>query len=118
MEWPYINYIKFISSTKAFFQKEKIHLRQMGREELGHGEGSHPVVAEHFGHLLVGEEVLLVLGVLEVVILQIGPKIFNTLPSGGGANSNNVGQVARDSHGLAESSSWHDELGFLYSFKE
>ena len=90
----------------------------MSGEELGHGEGSHSVIAKDLGHFLVREEVLLVLGVLEVVILQIGPKIFNTLPSGGGANSNNVGQVARDSHGLAESSSWHDELGFLYSFKE
>ena len=85
----------------------------MSGEELGHGEGPHPVVAKDLRHLLVGEEVLLVLGVLEVVSLQVGPEVLDALPAGGGAHADDIGQVAGDSHGLAKSSSWHDELVFI-----
>ena len=82
----------------------------MSGEELGHGEGSHSVVAKDLGHFLVREEVLLVIGVLEVVGLQVGPEVLDALPAGGGADPDDVGQVAGDSHGLAKSSSGHDEF--------
>ena len=39
-------------------------LREVGGKELGHGEGPNPLGAEDLGHLLVGGEELLVLGVL------------------------------------------------------
>ena len=39
-------------------------LREVSGKELGHGEGPHPLGAEDLGHLLVGDEELLVLGVL------------------------------------------------------
>ena len=37
----------------------------MSGEELAHGEGAHALVAEDLGHLLVGGEELLVLGILK-----------------------------------------------------
>jgi hypothetical protein len=37
----------------------------MGSEELAHGEGTHAIGAEDLGHLLVGGEELLVLGILK-----------------------------------------------------
>ena len=39
-------------------------LREVSGKELGHGEGPHPLGAEDLSHLLVGDEELLVLGVL------------------------------------------------------
>ena len=54
----------------------------MSGEELGHGEGPHPLGAEDLGHLLVGGEELLVLGVLEVVLLQVGPQLLDALSPG------------------------------------
>jgi len=46
--------------------KEKIKcLGKVSRKELGHGEAAHPLGAEDLGHLLVGDEELLVLGVLK-----------------------------------------------------
>ena len=74
----------------------------MSGDELGHGKGSHSVVAKDFGHFLIWEKVLLVLRVLEVVILYVGPEVLDTLPAGSDAHPNDVGQVAGDSHGLAE----------------
>ena len=41
-------------------------LRQVGADVLGHPEAAHLVGAEDLGHLLVGNEVLLVVGVLEM----------------------------------------------------
>ena len=54
----------------------------MGGKELGHGEGPNPLGAEDLGHLLVGGEELLVLGVLEVVLLQVGPQLLDALSPG------------------------------------
>ena len=58
-----------------------IHLRKVGRQKLGHGEGAHPFGAEDLGHLLVGDEELLVFGVLEVVLLEVSPQLLHTLGS-------------------------------------
>ena len=51
----------------------------MSGEELAHGEATHPFVAEDLCHLLVGNEELLVLRVLKVVLLQIGPQLLDAL---------------------------------------
>ena len=51
----------------------------MSGEELAHGEAMHPFVAEDLCHLLVGNEELLVLRVLKVVLLQIGPQLLDAL---------------------------------------
>ena len=53
---------------------EFVRLRQVSGEELGHAEGADAVGAENLGHLLVGGEELLVLGVLEVVLLEVSPQ--------------------------------------------
>ena len=49
----------------------------MGADELGHTESADAVFAEDFGHLGVGGEVLLVVGVLEVVLLQVRPQVLD-----------------------------------------
>jgi len=51
----------------------------VSRQELGHGEAPHPLSSEDLGHLLVGGEELLVLGVLEVVLLEVSPQLLHTL---------------------------------------
>ena len=48
-------------------------------EVLGHAEGLDLLGSEHGGHGLVGGEPLLVLGILEVVLLQVGPETLDDL---------------------------------------
>ena len=55
---------------------------------LGHGESLQLVGTKEFGHLFVGDEVLFVLRILEIVVLDIGPKMFNALSSGGFFHAN------------------------------
>jgi len=74
-------------------------------QELGHTESTDPVVAEDLGHLLVGVEELLVLGVLEVVLLDVGPQLLDAVGAGGLLLANNVGELGRELHGLGESGS-------------
>ena len=101
----------FIKFYIAFFvvNHNYLDLRQMSWEELGHAEGSDAITSENFGHLLVWGEELLVLGVLEVVLLQVGPKLFDTLSPGCFLLSDNVSKVSWQLHGLGESwsFSWH-----------
>ena len=54
-------------------------------------------------HLLVGGEELLVLGVLEVVLLEVGPQELDALGAGGLLLSDDVGQVGGQLHGLGQS---------------
>ena len=54
---------------------------EVGLEELGHAEGPDLVLAEDGFHLLVGLEELLVLGVLELVLLDVGPQPLHHLGS-------------------------------------
>ena len=54
----------------------------MGLEELGHPEGTDLLLSEDGLHLGVGNEVLLVLGVLELVGLDVSPKSLDNLRSG------------------------------------
>ena len=54
-------------------------------------------------HLLVGGEELLVLGVLEIVLLEVGPQELDALGAGGLLLSDDVGQVGGQLHGLGQS---------------
>ena len=82
----------------------------MSGEELGHGEGADTVGSKNLGHLLVGGEELLVLGVLEVVLLEVGPQELDALGAGGLLLSDDIGQVGGQLHGLGQAGS------FLSSF--
>jgi len=75
----------------------------MSREELGHGEGSDAVSSEDLGHLLVGGEELLVRGILEVVLLQVGPELFDALCAGSLGLADDVGELGRELHWLGQS---------------
>ena len=59
----------------------------------------------HLGHLLVGGEVLLVLGVLQVVLLDVGPQLLDALGAGRLLLADNVSQLGAELHGLGESGS-------------
>ena len=58
---------------------------------FGHGESFQPVGTEELGHFLIRDKVLLVLGILEIVILDVGPKVFHALSSGSFVHSNHGG---------------------------
>ena len=85
-------------------------LGEVSWEELGHTESPDTFGAENLGHLLVWGEVLLVFGVLEVVLLQVGPQELDAFRSGSFLLSDNVSQICWQLHGLGESLSfWHGE---------
>ena len=50
----------------------------MGIEIFGHAEATDSISAKNLGHLFVWGEKLLVFGILEVIFLQICPKLFDT----------------------------------------
>jgi len=77
----------------------------VGGKELGHTEGTDAVVAENLGHLLVGVEELLVLGVLEVVLLDVGPQLFDAFSTAGFLLADDVSELSAELHGLGESGS-------------
>ena len=91
------------------------NLRQMGGEELGHSEGTDFVVAEDLGHLLVGDEELLVFGILEVVLFQVSPKLFDAFGTAGFLLADDVSQFSRELHGFGESGSFrHGDLRWVF----
>ena len=49
----------------------------MGRQKLGHSESTDLIISENLCHLLVGDEELLVFGVLQIVLLNVGPQLFD-----------------------------------------
>ena len=51
-------------------------------QELAHAEGLDPLVPEDGLHGLVRGEELLVVGILEVLLLQVGPEPLDALRSG------------------------------------
>lgn len=80
----------------------------MSLEELGHTEGTNLVLSENGNHLGVGSEVLLVLGVLELVGLDVGPEPLDNLGPGEllvllGADE--VSQLLAEGQGFCESGS-------------
>ena len=57
----------------------------------------------YLGKLLVGGEVLLVLGVLEVVLLEVGPQLLDALSAGSLLLADDVSELSRELHGLGQS---------------
>ena len=55
----------------------------MGRQKLGHTESTDFIASENLCHFLVRDEELLVLGVLQIVLLDVGPKLFDTFGTAG-----------------------------------
>ena len=78
----------------------------MSGEELGHAEGADTIVAENLGHLLVGGEELLVLGVLQIVLLEVSPKKLNAFGTAGLLLANDVGEISAELHGFGKSGSF------------
>jgi len=78
---------------------------EVSTQELGHAESPDAVSAEDLGHLLVGGEVLLVLGVLQVVLLDVGPQLLDALGPRRLLLPDDVGQLGAELHGLGESGS-------------
>ena len=85
----------------------------MGSDALGHAEAADLLRAEDLGHLLVGDEVLLVLGILQVVLLDVGPEELHELGAGRLLLADEIGELGAELLGLGESSSsGHDvDLG-------
>ena len=86
----------------------------MSGEELLHAKGADAISTEDLGQLLVGGEVLLVLGVLEIVLLEVGPNQLGAFGAAGLLLANDVSQVGRDLHGLGKSTS---SFGHLCKFR-
>ena len=87
---------------------------QVSLEELGHTEGTDLVLSEDGDHLGVGCEVLLVLGVLELLALDVSPEALDNLGSGellSLLGSNEVSELSTEVERLGESGS----LGHLDS---
>ena len=84
----------------------------MALEELGHAEGADLVLSEDGLHLGVGLEVLLVLGVLELVRLEVGPDSLDHLGPGQLLTllgSNEVSELGAQGQRLGQSGSLQEE---------
>ena len=78
---------------------------------LGHAEAAHLVGAKDLGHLLVGDEVLLVVGILQVVLLEVSPKLFDAFGTARFLLANDVSQFGGELHGFGETGSFrHGDL--------
>jgi hypothetical protein len=80
-------------------------LGQVSGEELGHTEGTDLVASEDLGHLLVGDEELLVLGILKVVLLDVSPQLLDAFSAAGLFLADDVSELSAELHGLGESGS-------------
>ena len=78
----------------------------MSGEELLHAKGADAISTEDLGQLLVRGEVLLVLGVLEIVLLEVGPDKLGAFGAAGLLLANDVSEVGGDLHGLGKSGSF------------
>merc|ERR1719281_182251 len=81
-------------------------LRQVSGKELGHTECTDAVISKNLCHLLVRVEELFVFGVLEIVLLDVCPKLFDAFSTASLFFANNVGEVSAELHGFGESGSF------------
>jgi len=71
------------------------------RDQLGHLEHGHLALAPKEGfELIVGEDIALVGGVLEVVFLDVDPELFNDLATGHRARAYDRLELGREVKGL------------------
>ena len=75
----------------------------MSFEKLDHAEATDAVGTENLGQLFVGCEKLLVFGILEVVLLDVGPQFLDAFSTASLFLANNVGEVIAQLHGFGES---------------
>lgn len=80
-------------------------LRQVSGKELGHTECTDAVVSKNLCHFLVGVEELFVFGVLEIVLLDVCPKLFNAFSAAGLFFADDVSELSAELHGFGESGS-------------
>ena len=52
---------------------------EVSTEKFGHAEGTEFVFTKYLGHLFVRKEKLFVVLALQIVFLEVGPKMFHTL---------------------------------------
>ena len=83
-----------------------LDFRQVSGEELGHAKSADTIGTEDLGHFLVGDEELLVLGVLQIVFLQVSPQLLDAFGAAGLLLANNVGQFGAELHGFGKSTSF------------
>ena len=89
----------------------------MSGEELLHAEGADAISTEDLGQLLVGGEVLLILGVLEIVLLEVGPQKLDAFGAAGLLLANDVGELSAELHGFGKSGSLRHFDRFLRVFR-
>merc|ERR1719310_1333781 len=75
-------------------------------KELGHTESTDAVVSKNLCHFLVRVEELFVFGVLEIVLLDVCPKLFDTFSTASLFFANDIGEVSAELHGFGESGSF------------
>ena len=99
-------------TTRSFKVKED--LGEMFAKVFSHAKSPHLVLAEDLGHLFVGLEILLVLWILELMLLDVGPELFDALAPGGLLLADNVSEFRRQLVGLGESGTfWHYDQSIL-----
>jgi len=64
-------------------QGEDDDLGEMFANMFAHAKSPHLVLSEDLGHLFVRLEILLVIRILEIMFLDISPKLLDTLPASG-----------------------------------
>ena len=65
------HFISFCTCIKAHAKPLAHSLREVGSDGLGHAEAAHLLRAKDLGHLLVGDEVLLVVWVLKRARVEV-----------------------------------------------
>merc|ERR1712018_713593 len=80
-----------------------VDFRPMSMKEFGHTKSADLVSTKDLSHLFVGDEELFVLRILEVIFLNICPKLFDTFSTGSLVLSDYFGKVSTKFHGFQES---------------
>jgi hypothetical protein len=79
----------------------------MFADQLGHFKHRHLLLAvEYLQELVIGVDVSPVLGILQIVLLDVDPDLLGDLGSGYRLAANNSGQSVVRLHGLHESGVW------------
>ena len=64
-------------------KKLGINWGQMVAEEFGHAESTNFFSSKNLCHLFVGGEILFVFGILQIVFLEVSPKLFDAFSTTG-----------------------------------
>ena len=72
----------------------------------------------YLGHLLVGDEELLVLGILEVVLLDVSPQLLDAFSTAGLLLADDVSELRAELHGFGKSGSLRHFVRFFEGLRE